>query len=266
MAQVTVRDVVDALALMYPPALAQDWDVNGLNVGSLESKINKVLFTVDVTKAVIEQAKQEKANLIISHHPLMLHPVSLVSEETQKGELISMLIKSEIALFNAHTNADVAPGGVNDCLAEVLGLTKVANFNEQGLGRIGELVTPVGLEIFAREVKKKLPTNNAAVLVSGELDKKIHKVAICAGAGDSLLAEVRSLNVDLYLTADLRHHPAQDNKELKGPALISVSHWASEWPWLKKCANELDLKLKKQGLSIETVISEINTDPWDLAL
>ena len=266
MAQATVRDLVDVLVGMYPTELAQDWDVCGLNIGSLDGRVNKVLLTVDVTAAVIDQAIAEKANLIISHHPLMLQPVSLISEETLKGELITKLIKADISLFNAHTNADAAQGGVNDALAELIGLEKVRTFNEQAIGRVGELTAPVELATFAREVKNLLPKNNAAVLVSGDLTKKVQKIAICAGAGDSLLEQVRELDADVYLTADLRHHPAQDNKELKGPALISVSHWASEWPWLNKCAAGLNTGLKQKGLSVETFISEINTDPWDLTL
>ena len=81
-----------------------------------------------------------------------------------------------------------------------------------------------------------------------------------------MLAEVRELAVDVYLTADLRHHPVQDNKEMQGPALISVSHWASEWPWLERCQAALNRELSNRGFSVESKVSKINTDPWDAAL
>ncbi|MGA1679009.1 MAG: Nif3-like dinuclear metal center hexameric protein, partial [Candidatus Nanopelagicales bacterium] len=106
-----VSDIAKILDGLYPPDLAQEWDVNGLNLGSTNKSVSKILLTVDVTKAVVEEAINEKVDLIISHHPLILHPVSLLPEESQKGEIVSKLIKNEIALFNAHTNADAAARG-----------------------------------------------------------------------------------------------------------------------------------------------------------
>jgi dinuclear metal center YbgI/SA1388 family protein len=266
MTQLMVRDVVAVLEELYPPQLQQEWDVCGLNVGSMNSSVKKILFTIDVTKSVVEQALVEKVDLIISHHPLLLHPVSLIAEQSAKGEIIAKLIRANIALFNAHTNADVAPDGVNDALVQVLGLVNSQPFNESKLGRVGELKQPLQLIDFAQVVKDALPKTQSKVLVSGDLKRQIHKVAVCGGAGDSLLSEVRQLAVDAYITADLRHHPAQDNKELLGPALISVSHWASEWPWLKKCEADLQVKLKNQGFEVVTLVSNINTDPWDISL
>lgn len=266
MTKLLVRDVVNALDVLYPPQLQQDWDVCGLNVGSINSLVRKILFTIDVTKSVVEQAIEENIDLIVSHHPLMLHPISLISEQSLKGEIISKLVRANISLFNAHTNADAAPGGVNDALAEALGLENTKTFNESKMGRVGELKQPMELPDFAKLVKNALPKTQSSLSVSGDLNRKIKKVAVCSGAGDSLLSEVRELNVDAYVTADLRHHPAQDNKELMGPALISVSHWASEWPWLQKCETDLKAKLKNQGLEVETLVSNINTDPWEISL
>jgi len=266
MAQLMVKDVVAVLDELYPPQLQQDWDVCGLNVGAMDSPVKKILFTIDVTKLVVEQALAEKVDLIISHHPLLLHPVSLITEQSAKGEIIAKLIRANISLFNAHTNADAALGGVNDALAQVLRLVNLQAFNESKMGRMGELKQPLQLIDFAQVVKDALPKTQSAVLVSGDLKRKIHKVAVCGGAGDGLLSEVKQLAVDAYVTADLRHHPVQDNKELLGPALISVSHWASEWPWLKKCEADLQVKLKNQGFDVATLVSNINTDPWDTSL
>lgn len=266
MTQLLVRDVVKALDELYPPQLQQEWDVCGLNVGSMDSPVKKILFTIDVTKSVVEQAIAENVELIVSHHPLILHPISLISEQSLKGEIVSKLIRANISLFNAHTNADAAPGGVNDALAEALGLENTKAFNESKMGRVGELKQPMQLTDFAKVVKNALPKTQSSLSISGDLNRQIKKVAVCSGAGDSLLSEVRDLKVDVYVTADLRHHPAQDNKELMGPALISVSHWASEWPWLEKCQTNLKAKLKNQGLEVETLVSNINTDPWDMSL
>lgn len=261
-----VSDIAKILDGLYPPDLAQEWDVNGLNLGSTNKPVSKILLTVDVTKAVVEEAMNENVDLIIGHHPLILHPVSLLPAESQKGEIVSKLIKNDIALFNAHTNADAAAHGVNDALANLLNLSDLKPINETGIGRFGKLSNPMQLKDFAELVKMKLPKTNNSILVSGDLEKEISTVAVCGGAGDSLLSEIRELAPDVYLTADLRHHPAQDNKELSGPALISVSHWASEWPWLNDCQAELNRELTKAGFEVEMKISTLNTDPWDASL
>lgn len=266
MSKPTVGSIIQLLDAAYPAHLAQDWDVNGLTLGSSDQTVERIFFTVDITKETVYEALNYQADLIISHHPLLLHPVSLLPFENSKGEIISNLIKAEIALFNAHTNADAAAGGVNDALAEAIGLREVAPFNSSQIGRIGKLSKPVNLETFVNEVKNSLLKTHSPILVSGNLSQKIERVAICSGAGDSLLAEVRNLKVDAYLTSDLRHHPAQDNKELKGPALVSISHWASEWPWLAKCEKYLQKELDAKGFKVETKISQLNTDPWDYAL
>ena len=266
MSKPSIATIAKILNTLYRPELAQDWDVNGLNIGSETKIVSKILFSVDVTNAVVFEAIEEKADLIISHHPLLLHPTSLLPEESLKGALVTKLIKSDIALFNAHTNADSALGGVNDSLATLLNLSDLKPINETGLGRVGRLFRPMKLSEFASLVKNALPKTNSSVLISGDLNKEVEIVAVCGGAGDSLLSEVRDLKVDVYLTADLRHHPVQDNKELNGPALISVSHWASEWPWLNMCKAELNQELTKLGFSVEMKISTINTDPWDAAI
>ena len=266
MSKARVSDIVKILDEIYPPVLAQEWDVNGLNLGSENKVVNKILFSVDVTKSVVEEAVRENVDLIISHHPLMLRPLSLLPEESLKGGLITTLIKEDIAVFNAHTNADAAKNGVNQALASLLNLSDSKSINETGIGRIGRLTNPIKLREFVDFVKNILPKTNSSILVSGDLEKAIKTVAVCGGAGDSLLAEVRELEVDVYLTSDLRHHPAQDNKEMNGPALISVSHWASEWPWLSACQTELSRELTKAGFNVEMKISEINTDPWDAAI
>ncbi|MGA0798474.1 MAG: Nif3-like dinuclear metal center hexameric protein, partial [Candidatus Nanopelagicales bacterium] len=150
-----VSDIAKILDGLYPPDLAQEWDVNGLNLGSTNKPVSKILLTVDVTKAVVEEAINENVDLIISHHPLILHPVSLLPEESQKGEIVSKLIKNDIALFNAHTNADAAARGVNDALANLLNLSDLKPINETGIGRFGKLARPMKLKDFAELVKMK---------------------------------------------------------------------------------------------------------------
>lgn len=118
-----VRDIVGWLEDAYPPALAEDWDRVGLSVGDPEAAVTDVLFAVEVTDAVVAQAIEVGAELIVAHHPLLLRGVHAVRVDEPKGRVVTALIRAGIAVFSAHTNADSAEGGVADCLADVLSLT-----------------------------------------------------------------------------------------------------------------------------------------------
>ena len=134
----------------------------------------------------------------------------------------------------------------------------------RGIGRIGTLDNPEPLSRFVQRAAAALPPSAAGVRASGDPERTIRTVAVCGGAGDSLLAAVRAAGVDAYLTADLRHHPASESGEDGGPALVDVSHWASEWPWLRQAQAALIDGLTKLGTTVETRVSTTRTDPWTL--
>ncbi len=139
--------------------------------------------------------------------------------------------------------------------------------SERGGGRIGSLATPLSLREFAATVDKGLPKTEHGVRVSGDPDRTIKTVAVCGGAGDSELDRVRAAGVDAYVTADLRHHPATEARAYAdGPALVDVAHWASEWPWLADAERLLSAGLAEQGSTVDTHISTLRTDAWDLRL
>ncbi|MGQ0630815.1 MAG: Nif3-like dinuclear metal center hexameric protein [Sporichthyaceae bacterium] len=134
----------------------------------------------------------------------------------------------------------------------------------RGIGRICELAAAESLSTFVERVRSGLPATATGIRVAGDLDRPVRRVAVCGGAGDSLLAAVRGLGADLYVTADLRHHPSSEVMEAAGPALIDVAHWASEWPWLTYGAAALTAGLAARGHAdtVETRVSTVVTDPW----
>ena len=137
--------------------------------------------------------------------------------------------------------------------------------SDRGLGRIGVLPKPQPLAEFAERVAGALPVTKAGVRLSGDASRVVRTVAVCGGAGDSLLAEVRRRGVDAYVTADLRHHPASEHAEADGPGLVDAAHWATEWPWLQRAADDVTRALhERTGTTVETVVSTIVTDPWSL--
>jgi putative NIF3 family GTP cyclohydrolase 1 type 2 len=136
---------------------------------------------------------------------------------------------------------------------------------DRGLGRIGVLADAMSLRDFTAQVAGGLPATAGGVRVSGDSDRVVRRVAVCGGAGDSLLSEVRRADVDAYVTADLRHHPASEHDEADGPALIDAAHWATEWPWLERAAADLATAVRERaGVTVETTVSTLVTDPWHL--
>jgi dinuclear metal center YbgI/SA1388 family protein len=266
--QPCVGDVVAALDGRYPPAWAESWDRVGTVLGLPDITVRRVLCAVDCVPETVEQALQVGAQLIVTHHPLLLKGVSSVAPDTFKGRIVHRLIKADVALYVAHTNADTANPGVSDALAARLGLTALRPLHApapgspaagagRGIGRIGELPTPMSLAEFTRLAARTLPPTAAGVRAAGDPDRQIRTVAVCGGAGDSFLDEAAAAGVDAYLTADLRHHPASEYLAAGGPALLDVAHWASERPWLDDVAGWL-----RARFPVETVVSDLDTDPW----
>ena len=265
-----------AVEELWPESLAEDWDEVGLVAGHPNAEVHRVMFAVDPTIDVIEEAIDFGAELLITHHPLLLKGVTSVAANTAKGKAVHRLIESGTALLTVHTNGDSAVGGVSDVLADALGLQNVAPLTpaanglpEEGIGRVGDLDEVLTLGDFAARVYGILPSVAGGVRVSGDRDGLIRRVAVCGGAGDSLFGEVRASNADVYVTADLRHHPASEAREAAvndRPYLIDVSHFASEWLWLPAAAEALGNVLTDQGHDVEIRVSATNSDPWDFIL
>ncbi|MGQ0481329.1 MAG: Nif3-like dinuclear metal center hexameric protein [Pseudonocardia sp.] len=377
---VRLADVVAVLEAAYPPALAESWDAVGLVCGDPDEPVSRVLVAVDPVPETVEEAVQAGAQLLVTHHPLLLRGVHGVPADHPKGRLVHRLVRAGVGLFTAHTNADSADPGVSDALADALGVTvtgplqprgaeqldKIVTFvptgepaarvldalaaagagrigdyshccwstegigqflpqegaqpaigrvgelervaetrlelvlprgrrravvqalraahpyeepafdllelaeipGRAGLGRIGELPAPETLTEFTRRAAAALPATAWGVRAAGDPERRIVRVAVCGGAGDSALGTAAAAGVDAYLTADLRHHPAGEHL-LAGtvpgrptPALVDVAHWASEHPWCAQAASVISTAL---GGTVDVSVSWRRTDPWSVA-
>ncbi len=265
-----LSDVISVLEELYPPRWAESWDAVGLVCGDPADEVRRVLFAVDPVQAVVEEAVEWGADLVVTHHPLYLRGTTSVAATGFKGRVVHTLIRSGIALHVAHTNADHADPGVSDALAEAVGLRITGPLvpdpadpaGRRGTGRIGELPEALPLAAFAAQVAAGLPATAAGVRVAGDPQRPIRRVAVCGGSGDSFLAAVRESGVDAYLTADLRHHPVSEAAEASPVALLDAAHWATEWPWLALAARDLTAAAAKHDWTLETRVSTRVTDPW----
>ncbi|NUR28813.1 MAG: Nif3-like dinuclear metal center hexameric protein [Catenulispora sp.] len=264
----TLRDVVTVLESLYDPSWAEPWDAVGLVCGDPDDAVRTVAFAVDPVAAVIDEALERGADLLVTHHPLFLRGVHGVAATDFKGRLVHKLIRGGVALFTAHTNADSADPGVSDALALALGVQALrpldarAGNPELGIGRVGELPEAEPLSAFARRVAAALPATSGGVRVAGDPQRPVRRVAVCGGSGDTFFGAARRAEADVYVTADLRHHPASEALEAGGPALVDVAHWASEWPWLENAARIVRSTLAAAGTNVETYVSTLVTDPW----
>jgi dinuclear metal center YbgI/SA1388 family protein len=267
----TVAEVTSAVEALWPAAGAEPWDAVGLIVGDPDAAVTSIVLAVDAVLDTVDEAIAESASVLLVHHPLLLRGVTSVAGDRYKGVVVSRLIKADCALLAAHTNADVVERGTSGTFAERLGLVDAVplipgSTPSRGIGRVGRLPVPTTLGRLARTIADILPATATGVRVSGEFDRPVSTVALCGGAGDAFLADPAVLAADVYITSDLRHHPASEATEnarvAGGPALIDVSHWASEWLWLESAATALRDALP----SVSVSVSELRTDPWDFAV
>ncbi len=227
----TIRNVYEALCELAPIEWKMDFDNPGLLVGRPDREVKTTLAALDITNDVISEASAMGAELIVSHHPLFFDAKNVLYD-TLVGEKIISLIENGIGAICMHTNLDVAPGGVNDALADALGLHDTHPVVEDGvdvrgtaygLGRYGS-VGPMDLDGFLRIVKAALGANGIRYVDGG---KPVNRVAVCGGSGGSELARVRALGCDTYVTGDVKYNQFLDAREL-GVNLIDAGHFPTE--------------------------------------
>jgi dinuclear metal center YbgI/SA1388 family protein len=271
MVPTTVADVAAAAERLWPAGGAENWDSVGLISGDPHSPVHSMLLAVDAVLATADEAVDLGVDMLLVHHPLLLRGVTSVSTDRYRGATLARLIRANCALLAAHTNADVVETGTSATFAAALGLVDIrpivaGGYPDRGIGRVGRLPQPTTLGRLARLLGDILPATASGIRAAGEFDRPVTTVALCGGAGDAYLAEPAVISADVYITSDLRHHRASEARENAraggGPALIDVSHWASEWLWLENAATELRRELP--GVTI--VVSELRTDPWDFAV
>lgn len=258
-ANMDVGTLIGHLERWFPPELAEDWDAVGLLTGRRGDDVAKVALAVDPTAATIEWALAEHVQFLLVHHPLYLRGTTNVDGDGAKGRLIHTAIERGLAIYVAHTNADIARPGVSDALIEALGVKQSLPIRPHhsdptlGIGRVGNLDAPTTLGEFAARVAWALPATHAGIRWAGATDRVIRRVAVCGGAGDDLLPEV---DADVYVTSDLRHHVASDYLALDRAALVDIPHAAAESLWLQPLGHRL------AELGVSTVVCPFITDPW----
>ncbi|MEV5276625.1 Nif3-like dinuclear metal center hexameric protein [Streptomyces sp. NPDC051994] len=265
-----LSEVIAALDALWPPERAEGWDAVGTVCGDPDAEVRRVLFAVDPVQEIADEALKLGADLIVTHHPLYLRGTTTVAAGHFKGRVVHTLIKHDIALHVAHTNADTADPGVSDALAGALDVRVVRPLvpdptdpsGRRGLGRVCELDPPMTLGEFAARAAATLPATAQGIRVAGDLAATVRTVAVSGGSGDGLFDAVRASGADAFLTADLRHHPVSEAVQHSPLGLVDAAHWATEWPWCEQAAAQLDEISDRHGWDLRVHVSKTITDPW----
>ena len=254
MKKCTVQTVADAVNRVAPRRLAEEWDNPGLLIGDPSAEVKRIFVCLDVLDENISRAIELDAQIIVAHHPLIFHAIKNIRFDLPLGKKISRLIKNNLAVFAAHTNLDIAEGGVNDILAKKIGLIDVKNFGDEefSLGRIGTLEKPMTAEDFARHVKKVLTADNVRLICAG--DFPIKKVGLCGGAGADIIQKAKFFGAQAFVTGDVKYHEAQAAVENK-IHVVDAGHFATEYPIVHVLADYLKDELKNFDVEIFADIS-----------
>lgn len=223
----TVSEIYKNFCKYIPEELRCEWDNDGIMVcPDSNAEVNKALIALDVTEEIVDYAIECGFDLIISHHPLIFKPLKSLSEENHISRKVVKLIANAITVFSFHTRADRVQGGVNDRLADTIGLIGATPFGEDGLGRIGLMPEEYELEKFADGVKLALGADTVRV---ADGYNSVKKVAVVGGDGKDFVADAIKLGADTFVSGRLSYNVMEEAAEM-GINLIEAGHYFTEMP------------------------------------
>lgn len=226
-----IREVAELIEQFAPLGWQESYDNAGLIVGRLDDEVHRILLAVDVTEEVLDEAEREGCDLVVSHHPIIFHPLKRFNSASYVERCVERAIRRGIALYACHTNLDSAPNGMSWRLAEMLGLERCTLLEASdkgegvGFGVVGELPEAVDTLAWLLKVKERLSLG--VVRHSAPVTERVRRVALCTGAGASLIGEARRAGAELYLTADLKYN---DFMTPDGAITVAdIGHFESEY-------------------------------------
>ena len=203
-----VKDIIAAIEEFAPTNIQAEYDNTGLQVGSSEQEVHGVLIGFDCTAALVEEAVRRGCDMILTHHPLIYHPLRNLYPEDPGAAAVIAAVKNGVAVYGCHTSADKTPGGVSFALAEKIGLKDVRVLAPEeggvGFGAVGNLPEPLPSREAVALVKKALGT--PAVRCSAPVEGPVSRIAVCGGSGTSLIPSARKAGAQMYVCGDVSYH------------------------------------------------------------
>ncbi len=221
------RKFYQALEQRIPAELSCAWDHDGIAcLPNPDTEIRTVLVTLDITDAAIDTALSVGAQVILSHHPLLFHPLDALDADNATAHKLLRLVRADLAAFSFHTRLDALPGGVNDTLAAALGVSDCLPFGENAMGRIGNLPQKEPFSCFLQRVQDALGVPSVAYL---QEKAEVQRIALLGGSGKDFLKDALHMGADVFLTGELGHHAFTD--AIGGNLnLVEAGHFYTEQP------------------------------------
>lgn len=261
---VRMHQLLAALDQLAPFSLAEDWDNVGLLVGSPEAHVSAVLLGLDPTIRLLDEAIARGADTIITHHPVLFHPLKTILTNSHTGLLMEKALTNRINLIACHTNLDNAAEGVNDALARALGLTNLAplipGFTAgTGSGRIGALAPPLPASTFLDKLFHLLRLDT--LRVAGRIPDMVKTVALCGGSGSELAETAFKMGADLYLSSEIKHSTARWAEDC-GFCIIDGTHYSTEQPAMPFLLHKLRTLAAQNGWTLDFFLSQTEKHPF----
>jgi dinuclear metal center YbgI/SA1388 family protein len=251
----TVQDLLNILQDIAADNLAEAWDNVGLLIGSPDNRVTSILLGLDPTTDLLAQADECNAELIITHHPAIFHPLKSLRTDQPTGNFIHAALQNNISVIGCHTNLDAAPGGVSDVLALALGIVHAEPLvpgkeadSVCGLGRIGNLEQPVDADNFVAAIRHAL--SPPWLLEAGPRPDLISRVAVCGGSCADFAETALRAGADVFITAEIKHAVARWAEEA-GLWLIDGGHFATENPAIAALQSLLADNIKQNNLMVQ---------------
>ena len=262
--KVTVQDVINKMEELAPLNLKENNDPTGFQIGDPNAETKNILVTLDVRPEVVEEAIDKDIDLIVSHHPAIFRPIKQLNVNNPQNLMYADIVQNNISVYSSHTNMDKAKPGMNDWLAEKIGLINVEdlpveNENDVALGRVGDLKTPMAANDFAQLIKDSFGVKHLRATIS-DSEFLMQRIAIIGGDGGKFYPEVLKSQADAFITGDLYYHTAQD-MEAYGLNVFDPGHHI-ESIFKEKIAEYLRNWAINDNLELNISESELNTDPF----
>ncbi len=265
--KVHVADILKGLNHIAPFELAESWDNVGLLIGDPGREVGSLLFGLDPSLSLLDEAIRRDIDTIITHHPCIFHPFPSVNIATPDGAFLERALVHKVNVIACHTNFDSAEDGVSDALARLLKLEDVrplraiaGSGNEKvGLGRIGEFASPLPFSVFMQHLFKAVACTD--VQLAGPKPTEIKRIALCGGSGSDLAEEAYRKNADVYVSSEIKHSTAVWAQDA-GFCLIDATHYGTEKPAMLLLAQNLEAFGQKQGWNVEICQTETEKAPF----
>lgn len=251
-----------------PFRYAQSWDNSGLQLGSPDASADRLLVALDPSSDVVEEARTLGCGCLVTHHPLLMHPILTVRTDSWPGNIIAGALLAGITIIAAHTNLDSAYEGTNARLRDLIGLKETQPIEAEGkfsgdvrylgMGLSGTLPRALPLHELAGRLSRDLGTS---VRIIGDAEKPVSRASICTGSGGGLIGQVLVAGSDVYITGDIKYHDAKLAEE-RGLAIVDIGHFASEKLVLEPLAAYLDSRARGEGAQMNIFVSRVEKDPF----